>query len=144
MSLQKTGNSIKRHLAKTVSWRIVGTVDTFILSWIISGNPFVGLKIGLTEVITKLILYYWHERFWFKSTVKDSKKRHVYKTVTWRIIGTIDTIMVAFIITGKPLVGISIGALELISKMILYYLHEKVWYTFDFGLENRKSKKGNN
>lgn len=50
-------NIHKRHIAKTVTWRIVGTIDTFLLSWFITGNPMTGLKIGLTEVVTKMILY---------------------------------------------------------------------------------------
>ena len=39
-------SSYKRHLAKTITWRIVGTLDTIVLSWIITGNPITGLKIG--------------------------------------------------------------------------------------------------
>lgn len=58
--------TVKRHLAKTVTWRLVGTIDTIILGWIISGNPMTGLKIGGFEIITKMILYYFHERVWFK------------------------------------------------------------------------------
>jgi uncharacterized membrane protein len=58
--------SVKRHLAKTVTWRIVGTVDTIVLSWIITGNPMSALKIGGLEVCTKMILYFIHERVWFK------------------------------------------------------------------------------
>ena len=59
-------SSYKRHLAKTITWRIVGTIDTIVLSCIISGNPFTGLKIGFSEVITKMLLYYLHERTWYK------------------------------------------------------------------------------
>lgn len=58
--------SRKRHLAKTVTWRIVGTIDTMFLGWVVSGNPMTGLKIGGLEVITKMALYYGHERVWFK------------------------------------------------------------------------------
>ncbi|MBN8697635.1 MAG: DUF2061 domain-containing protein [Bacteroidetes bacterium] len=58
--------SKKRHLAKTITWRIVGTIDTMVLGWIISGNPMTGVKIGGLEVATKMILYYFHERAWFK------------------------------------------------------------------------------
>ena len=54
--------SRKRHIAKTITWRIVGTVDTILLSWLISGNPMMGVKIGLAEVVTKMALYYFHER----------------------------------------------------------------------------------
>jgi uncharacterized membrane protein len=55
-----------RHILKTVTWRIVGTIDTIILGWIISGDLTVGLKIGSFEIATKMVLYYLHERVWFK------------------------------------------------------------------------------
>lgn len=58
--------SYKRHIAKTISWRIIGTLDTIILSWIITGNLKMGLAIGSVEVITKMILYFFHERIWYK------------------------------------------------------------------------------
>ena len=58
--------SYKRHLLKTISWRAVGTLDTIILSWIITGNWKLGLTIGAVEIITKMILYFFHERFLYK------------------------------------------------------------------------------
>jgi len=133
--------SRKRHIIKTITWRIIGTTDTIILSWIISGNPLSGLKIGFTEIVTKMILYYFHERVWFKIHIENSNKRHLLKTVTWRILGTTDTILIAWIITGNVIIGLKIGLAEIITKMCLYYLHERVWYKIDFGLENRKKNK---
>ena len=56
-----------RHLAKTITWRIIGTVDTMLLGWLISGDPMIGIKVGSLELFTKLILYYFHERLWYKS-----------------------------------------------------------------------------
>ena len=53
---------VNRHLAKTVSWRFIGTVDTMILSWIITGSFNAGLQIGFADVAIKMILYYLHER----------------------------------------------------------------------------------
>ncbi|MFD2542900.1 DUF2061 domain-containing protein [Lacinutrix gracilariae] len=135
--------SYKRHIAKTVTWRLVGTIDTIILSWIISGDPFTGLKIGFAEVITKMSLYYLHERVWFKinlskeGKILESRKRHIAKTVTWRFIGTMDTMLLAWLISGDPLTGLKIGFAEVITKMILYYLHERAWYKINFGLEDR-------
>ena len=58
--------SYKRHLAKTISWRVIGTLDTIILSSIITGSWELGLAIGGIEVITKMALYFLHERFWYK------------------------------------------------------------------------------
>lgn len=115
---------------------MVGTIDTIILSWIISGNPFTGLKIGLSEVATKMILYYIHERMWFKIRFKNSNKRHLLKSVTWRILGTLDTMLLAWLITGNPMMGLKIGLTEVATKMTLYFLHEKVWHRIRYGLEN--------
>ena len=58
--------SYKRHLLKAITWRIVGTIDTIILSWLITGSLKVGMAIGGVEVVTKMVLYYLHERFWYK------------------------------------------------------------------------------
>jgi uncharacterized membrane protein len=65
-----------------------------------------------------------------------SYKRHIAKTITWRLIGTIDTIVLSWIITGDLKWGLAIGGVEVITKMILYYLHERVWYRWiKFGLK---------
>ena len=55
----------KRHIAKALSWRVVGTIDTFLLAWLITGSVELGALVGGTEVITKTILYYVHERVWY-------------------------------------------------------------------------------
>ncbi len=65
-----------------------------------------------------------------------SRKRHVLKTITWRIIGTLDTMVLSGIITGSWITGLTIGAIEVITKMVLYFLHERAWYKFSkFGLK---------
>jgi uncharacterized membrane protein len=130
----------KRHIAKTISWRIIGTIDTITIAWIVSGNPMAGLKIGLSEVCTKMLLYYLHEWGWARinlekySFFKKSQRRHVTKTVTWRVIGTMDTIFLSWLITGNPMAALKIGMTEVFTKMILYYLHERVWYKIKFGV----------
>ena len=129
----------KRHIAKTITWRLIGTLDTLIISWIITGKLETGLKIGITELLTKMILYYAHERIWFLSKNFKSNDRHIIKSFTWRFIGTIDTFLLGWLFSGNPFTGLKIGLVEAISKLILYYLHEKLWYRFDFGLNNRKS-----
>ena len=134
-------HSRKRHIAKTFTWRIVGTLDTILISWIITGNPFTGLKIGVSEVVTKMALYYLHERLWFRIHIPESRKRHLMKTVSWRMIGTLDTILISWIISDNPLTGVKIGAVEVITKMVLYYLHERTWYNINFGLGHRGSKQ---
>lgn len=65
-----------------------------------------------------------------------SYKRHIAKTISWRVIGTIDTIILSGIITGSWATGLAIGGVEVFTKMALYFLHERVWYRFSkFGLD---------
>ena len=56
----------KRHLAKTLTWRILATTDTFLIAWIITGKIDWAAGIAGVEVLTKMFLYYWHERLWYK------------------------------------------------------------------------------
>lgn len=56
----------QRSALKAITWRIVGTADTFILSWFITKEPVTAGAIASAEVLTKTILYYFHERGWNK------------------------------------------------------------------------------
>ena len=53
-----------RSFAKAVSWRVTGTIDTFVISWIITGEPLLASGIAFTEIMTKVGLYWLHERVW--------------------------------------------------------------------------------
>mgnify|MGYP001082767356 CR=1 FL=1 len=62
MSVQR-----KRHVAKAFTWRILASIVTFIVGWSVTGNFEFGMTIGILDVVVKLILYYFHERIWYKS-----------------------------------------------------------------------------
>jgi len=53
-----------RSVAKSVSWRIIGTLDTILISWLITGELSLAFSIGSVELVTKMVLYFFHERFW--------------------------------------------------------------------------------
>ena len=55
-----------RSLVKAVSWRITGSIDTFILSWLITGDVKIAGTISAVEIVTKIGLFYAHERIWGK------------------------------------------------------------------------------
>ncbi len=67
---------------------------------------------------------------------KDSNAKSLMKSISWRIVGTIDTIIISYIITGELVMAFSIGSVEVVSKILLYYLHERVW-------ENATKEKSN-
>jgi uncharacterized membrane protein len=53
-----------RSFAKAVSWRATGSLDTFIVAFVITGNPKVAGSVAVTEILTKILIYYLHERVW--------------------------------------------------------------------------------
>jgi len=57
----------------------------------------------------------------------DLKKRTLVKTMTWRITASLTTFLIAWILTGDLLIGVSIGSIEAITKIFLYYYHERIW-----------------
>ena len=61
---KKSKLSKKRSFFKTLTWRCLATTDTFVLSFFITGNLVFAGSIASVEVLTKLALYYWHERVW--------------------------------------------------------------------------------
>ena len=71
-----------------------------------------------------------------------SYKRHILKTISWRVVGTVDTMLLSWFITGSWKLGLTIGGVEVITKMVLYFLHERAWYKFSkFGLDDKTKRK---
>ena len=69
--------------------------------------------------------------------MEGSKKRHIAKTITWRITATFTTMIIAWIISGDPMTGLTVGGIEFFIKMPVYYLHERAWYKSNFGIDGR-------
>ena len=130
-----------RSLIKGISWRIIATSDTILIVLLITcstGHCSLdnAIKIGALEFLFKFIVYYLHERIWqnpFRNGTLSSKKI-LYKTISWRIVATTMT----FIISGTVLnafneIALYIALVELVTKFVLYYLHEKMWLKLPLG-----------
>lgn len=65
--------------------------------------------------------------------MKEKAYRSIVKTISWRTLGTIDTIVISYFITGDLTMAASIGSIEVVTKMILYYLHERGWNRVQLG-----------
>lgn len=149
----------RRALAKAVSWRIVGTFDTLVLAFLTLTflGPLLGLgashaanaatagSIALAELVTKIALYYLHERAWERigwnrpqdrhGNHRDGHGRTTAKTASWRILASLDTTVLALVFTGSPAAAVSIGGLEVVTKLGLYYLHERAWARVRWGTQ---------
>ena len=148
-----------RSIAKAISWRVLGTLDTLVLSFVILSylGPLFGLEeastgdraktaaaIAITEVVTKLTLYFLHERLWLRLSWdreldedghhRDGRRRSATKTATYRILASLDTMALGLIFTGSLATAISIGGLEVFSKLVLYFFHERFWARVRWGI----------
>jgi uncharacterized membrane protein len=59
--------------------------------------------------------------------IKESHLRSLLKGISWRVVGTLDTMLLSYIFTGNLKIAAAIGGTEVISKVGLYYLHERAW-----------------
>ena len=131
-----------RSVLKGISWRFVAFTDTILVVLLVTclmGECSLedALKIGASEFLLKLAIYYFHERFWLRILKKQAttSKEILYKTISWRAIATTTT----FIISGLVLndgfgeIALYIALVELFTKFVLYYLHEKLWLKLPLG-----------
>ena len=65
--------------------------------------------------------------------MKEKAYRSIIKTVSWRVLGTIDTMVISYFITGSLVMAASIGSIEVVTKMVLYYFHERTWNRIKLG-----------
>lgn len=154
---KKPAEKLSRSILKAVSWRVLGSIDTFLLSFLVlkfggnllpievadtnTGLMATAATIAIAEVITKIIIYTLHEQVWTRigwgqqsdnGEARDQKRRSIAKTATWRITATLDTMLLAWFFTGSPAAAVTIGSLEILTKLVLYYLHERFWNKISF------------
>jgi uncharacterized membrane protein len=131
-----------RAFVKALSWRVVGTIDTFIWSLLISHQAFQASSIASTEILTKVPLFYFHERAWRLITwAPDSHVRSLLKAVSWRFVGGLDTFLRSWLFTGKLEYALSITGAETVTKIILFYLHERAWRLVPWGRLDRHDEQ---
>ena len=66
--------------------------------------------------------------------------RSIVKALSWRATGTVDTILISYVITGQAKFALSIGFVELFTKIFLYYVHERIWNKLSFGRMKDKAE----
>lgn len=144
-----------RSLCKAISWRVIGSLDTVLLATLFtSGEVFTATKIAVAEVVTKTVLYFLHERGWAyagfgqENRISTRYRKHhplgrksserirrsAVKTATWRVLASLDTMLLAWLFTDSIAVAAAIGGFEVFTKLGLYFIHERVWAKLRIGL----------
>ena len=73
--------------------------------------------------------------------VKEKHKSSITKALTWRVTGTLDTFILSFLITRQLKFAVAISATELVTKIFLYYFHERIWDKVKWGRSETESTK---
>ena len=68
----------------------------------------------------------WHE----------TPKRSIAKSLTWRVLATLTTIIIVYILTGDLAIAGAVGAIEVLAKIIIYYLHDRAWNSIAWGVSD--------
>jgi len=139
-----------RSIIKGASWRIIGTCDTIMLSLIFTGKLGKALRIGGIELFTKVALFWLHERIWMRlnfgkkikivNGLKIEEEQHyrsVIKGISWRIVGSLDTFWIALFVNRDSAhatqTAVYIVATEVVTKVSLFWLHERLWMKVKWG-----------
>jgi len=67
-------------------------------------------------------------------SIHSTRRRSIFKTISWRVLASLDTFIISYFITGDPLWAGSIAGLEVVTKMVLYYFHERFWAHVTWGI----------
>ncbi|MBU0559517.1 MAG: DUF2061 domain-containing protein [Bacteroidetes bacterium] len=73
--------------------------------------------------------------------MREKRNRSILKAISWRVTGSLDTMLVSFIITGNIRIAASIGVVEVLTKTVLYYFHERAWDKIRFGRVHKINDK---
>ena len=136
-----TNESVLRSLLKSFSWRIIAISDTILTVLLITcvfGDCSLknALTIGFLEFLIKLVAYFIHERIWL--SIQFEKRfgvtRTIYKTLSWRVLATVVTFIIAGeILSTKDNAALYIAVIEVFTKSLLYYMHERLWLILPLG-----------
>lgn len=68
---------------------------------------------------------------------RDAHVRSLFNAVSWRIAGSMDTFVISFIVTGRIELAGAIASVEVVTKIVLFYFHERIWETIRWGQQLR-------
>lgn len=131
--------SQKRIVAKTITFKILAMSVAYATALFFTGSKQTALFVMLANSATTLIGFYLHEKVWnncYWSIVdgKDSSKRTLVKTITYKVwIFTVGT-LTKWAIVGNFMAALNIGITKNIITAVIYYFHERIWQKIKWGI----------
>ena len=132
-----------RSIAKTLTVRVCFTLSHILNGWIVTGSWMTGVTIASIAVVINMILFWGHERTWnwvqWNRKPKDDMffvdghPRTISKSVTWRILITMNNFLIPFLTTGSWTAALAFLTIATILNVGVYYAHERVWNRIRWG-----------
>lgn len=133
----------KRSIAKTLSIRICFSLSHLLNGFIVSGSWVIGAQILGVAAVVNMFLHWAHERVWnhvqFNRVpgdtymFEDGQPRTISKSITWRILITINNFMIPYLTTGSWKAAVAFLTIATVMNIVIYYTHERVWNKFTWG-----------
>ena len=121
-----------RKFSKTILWSAISSILTLAIVLKITDSWLIAFYVIGFEFIFKPLFYYLHEKLWHisKRSARGIKYKPFYKTITFCLPASLVTVVILFVLK-QNLVDISmIVGLEILSKSMTYYYHERIWDNF--------------
>ena len=132
-----------RSIIKTLTIRVLFTLSHFLNGFIVSGQWIIGAQIAGTATIVNMFLFWVHERIWnhWQWSRKsadillfcDGQPRTISKSVTWRVVISLNNFMIPYIMTGSWKSAAAFLGIATVINIIIYYTHERVWNRVKWG-----------
>ena len=134
-----------RSFLKTLSIRICFSLSHLVNGFIVSGAWIIGAQIAGVAALVNMILFWLHERFWNRSqwnrndaikiTFIDGHPRTLCKSVSWRILITLNNFLIPYLTTGSWQQAMAFLTIATVVNIIIYYSHERIWNIISYGKE---------
>ncbi len=145
-----------RSLLKGLSWRMLASSATFAIVYLATGDASQAAEFTLYEAGLKLLLYYLHERAWLmlppgsvrrlwrgRPGGSESHARSLLKGLSWRMLSILATLALGWTVLERRELAGRVAAGEFAAKVVLYYLHERLWLRLPRGaIRRRLSRRG--
>lgn len=132
-----------RSIAKTCTVRVCFTLSHIFNGWLVTGELMKGITIASFAVVINMLLFWLHERTWNwvqwnrkpRDTMMfvDGHPRTISKSVTWRVLITINNFMIPFLTTGSWQTALAFLTVATLLNTIVYYVHERTWNLVKWG-----------
>jgi uncharacterized membrane protein len=133
----------KRSIAKTLTIRVLFSLSHLLNGFIVSGSLLIGAQIVGLAAVVNMALHWLHERAWNYAQWNrkpgdtklflDGQPRTISKSITWRILITINNFMIPYLLTGSWKAAAAFLTIATVMNIAIYYFHERAWNQVAWG-----------